>query len=54
MARRRGERAYLPLAFGALIRYSERERELLRLKPEHVVWGVILLIIVELLLRMMF
>lgn len=52
MARR--ERAYLPMGFGGLIRYSEKERELIKLKPQHVFIGIILLIIIELILKAFF
>ena len=51
MAKR--ERIYLPMGTGGLIRYSEREKEALKLKPQHVVWIVILLIIIEVILKVM-
>jgi preprotein translocase subunit Sec61beta len=52
MAKR--ERTYLPMGFGGLVRYSEKERELIKLKPQHVLIGVILLVIIELILKAFF
>jgi preprotein translocase subunit Sec61beta len=52
MAKR--ERVYLPMGFGGLVRYSEKERELIKLKPQHVLIGVVLLVIVELILKVLF
>jgi preprotein translocase subunit Sec61beta len=52
MAKR--ERIYLPMGFGGLIRYSEKEREFIKLKPQHVIIGIILLVVVEIILRVFF
>jgi preprotein translocase subunit Sec61beta len=52
MARR--ERIYLPMGFGGLIRYSEKERGFIKLKPQHVIIGIILLVVVEIILRVFF
>ncbi|MDI6806205.1 MAG: preprotein translocase subunit Sec61beta [Candidatus Aenigmarchaeota archaeon] len=48
------ERTYLPMGFGGLVRYSERERELVKLKPQHVIWGIIILVIIEVFLKLFF
>ena len=48
---KRRERIYLPAGVGGLIRYPEEEEKFFKLKPEHVVFIAILLIIIELLAR---
>jgi preprotein translocase subunit Sec61beta len=50
MAKR--ERIYMPAGFGGLVRYPEEGKEVLRLKPRHVVGIVIAIVIFELLLRL--
>jgi preprotein translocase subunit Sec61beta len=48
----REKRVYMPSGFGGLVRYAEEEEELLKLKPEWVVYAIVGLILLELLLRL--
>ena len=41
----------MPMGTGGLIRYAEEEKEVLKLKPKHVIWFIILVIIFELVLK---
>ena len=43
---------YIPTGIAGLPRFLEEERELIRLKPEHVVYVVIGVIIFELMLKL--
>ncbi|MCS7105789.1 MAG: preprotein translocase subunit Sec61beta [Candidatus Aenigmarchaeota archaeon] len=52
MARR--ERLYLPMGAGGLLRYPEEEKEVIKIKPEHVVYLVIAIIILEMILKVFF
>jgi len=36
---------------GGLIRYSEEEKQLLKIKPKHVVWIVIGIVVLEIALK---
>ncbi len=35
------DKVYVPSGVGGLIRYSEEEKEVVKLKPMHVVWIVV-------------
>jgi preprotein translocase subunit Sec61beta len=48
------DKMYMPMGSGGLIRYSEEEKELIKVKPKQVVVVVVGIIIVELLLKFMF
>jgi len=45
------DKIYLPRGIGGLIRYSEEEEQIIKLKPEHVIWIVIAIIIFEIIMR---
>ena len=45
------DRIYMPMGIGGLMRYPEEEKEVLKLKPKHVVWIVSFIVFAELLLR---
>jgi len=49
MARR--DKVYIPSGVGGLIRYPEEERTKIKLKPEHVLYLILIVIILEFLLR---
>jgi len=51
MAKR--DKIYMPSGIGGLIRYPEEERVKIKLKPIHVVWAVIAIIIFELILHLL-
>lgn len=46
------DKLYMPMGTGGLIRYSEEGKELIKLKPKHVIWVVTGVIIFELILRL--
>lgn len=50
MARR--DKVYMPSGVGGLIRYSEGEKELIKLKPKHVVEIVVGIVIFEIILKL--
>ncbi|MFH8086576.1 MAG: preprotein translocase subunit Sec61beta [Candidatus Aenigmatarchaeota archaeon] len=52
MARR--EKLYMPMGAGGLLRYAEEEKEVIKIKPEYVVYIVIAIILLEILLRIIF
>jgi len=37
----------MPMGTGGLIRYSEEEKELIKVKPKHIIWMVIGIVIFE-------
>jgi preprotein translocase subunit Sec61beta len=53
MARQR-DRIYMPAGAGGLIRYPEEEKEVVKLKPKHVVIIVTVIVVLELLLKVLF
>lgn len=46
------DRLYMPMGTGGLIKYSEEEKSAIKLKPKHVIWIVVGVIIFELILRL--
>ncbi|MEM7825884.1 MAG: preprotein translocase subunit Sec61beta [Candidatus Aenigmatarchaeota archaeon] len=52
MARR--EKLYMPMGAGGLLREHEEEKEVIKIKPEHVVYIVIAIILMEIILRIVF
>jgi len=46
------KRVILPSGYGGLIRYPEEEKTKIKLKPEHLVWIVVGIIIIEIVLRL--
>ena len=47
----RKDKFYMPMGAGGLMRYSEEEKELVRVKPMHIVYIVTAIIILEIILR---
>lgn len=48
------DKIYMPSGVGGLIRYPEEEKEVIKLKPKHVVIGVIAIAVFEILLKFIF
>ena len=48
------DKIYMPMGAGGLMRYSEQEKELIKVKPKHVVWIVAGIVILELFLKVFF
>lgn len=48
------DKIYMPSGAGGLIRYPEEEKEVVKLKPRHVVMIVISIAIFEILLKFLF
>jgi len=51
---RKKDKVYMPMGMGGLLRYGEEEKELLKVKPKHVVIIVTGLVIFEILLKLIF
>ena len=49
-----GERIYMPMGTGGLMRYPEEEKEVIKLKPKHLIWIVIGIAVFELMLKIIF
>lgn len=45
------DKFYMPMGTGGLLRYSEEEKELLKIKPMHVVYIVIAIVMFEIALK---
>jgi preprotein translocase subunit Sec61beta len=52
MAKR--DKVYMPMGTGGLMRYSEEEKELIKVKPKQVVAIVAAIVVFEILLNMFF
>jgi preprotein translocase subunit Sec61beta len=50
----RKDKIYIPSGVGGLVRYPEEEKEVLKIKPQHLVLLVFLIVIFELLLKFLF
>lgn len=48
------DKVYMPSGIGGLIRYPEEEKEVIKLKPKHVVIGVIAIAVFEIVLKILF
>jgi len=48
------DRIYMPMGTGGLLRYSEEEKELIKIKPKHVVIIVTAIVVFEILLKFLF
>jgi preprotein translocase subunit Sec61beta len=48
------EKFYMPMGAGGLLRYPEEEKEVIKIKPEHVIYVVIGIIVLEIILRILF
>ncbi len=42
---------YMPMGIGGLVRYTEEEKVLIKLKPKHIIGGVIALVVIEMLVK---
>lgn len=48
------DRIYMPSGVGGLIRYPEEEKEVVKLKPKHVIWIVLGIAAFEIALKFLF
>ena len=48
------DKVYVPSGMGGLIRYPEEEKEVIKLKPKHVVWIVVGIAVIEIALKFLF
>lgn len=48
------DRVYMPSGIGGLIRYPEEEKEVIKLKPNHVIYIVVAIVVLELILKVLF
>ncbi len=48
------DKIYIPSGMGGLIRYPEEEKEVIKLKPKHVIWIVVGIAAFEILLKFVF
>ena len=48
------DKIYMPSGVGGLIRYPEEEKNVIKLKPKHVIWIVVGIAIFEILLKIIF
>jgi len=46
------DKIYMPMGMGGLFRFEEEEKHLIKLKPVHLIYITIGVIVVEVLLRM--
>lgn len=46
------DKIYMPMGTGGLLRYSEEEKELLKIKPMHVIYIVVGIVVLEILLKL--
>ncbi len=50
----RKDKMYMPMGTGGIMRYSEEEKELIKVKPKQVIYIVLGIIIMEIILRLVF
>jgi len=48
------DKIYMPSGVGGLIRYPEEEKNVIKLKPKHVIWIVVGIAVFEILLKIIF
>jgi len=48
------DKIYMPAGTGGLIRYGEEQKELIKIKPRHVVYITIGIIVLEVILKIFF
>ena len=50
----KSDKVYMPSGIGGLIRYPDEEKEVIKLKPKHVVFIVLGIAVFEILLKFLF
>ncbi|MCW3980649.1 MAG: preprotein translocase subunit Sec61beta [Candidatus Bathyarchaeota archaeon] len=45
------DKVYMPMGTGGLLRYSEEEKHLFQIKPKHVIFVVMAIVVFELILK---
>lgn len=48
------DKIYMPMGTGGLLRYPEEEKEVIKLKPKHVIGIVIGIAVFEIILKLLF
>jgi len=48
------DKMYMPMGTGGLMRYSEEEKEVIKIRPKHVVVMVAVIVVFELFLKIAF
>jgi len=48
------DKIYMPMGAGGLVRYSEEEKQVIKIKPKQVIYIVIGIVAVEILLKIFF
>jgi preprotein translocase subunit Sec61beta len=46
------DKFYMPSGVGGLVRYGEEGKELFKVKPKHVVWIVVGIVVLEIILKL--
>lgn len=44
----------MPMGTGGLMRYPEEEKEVIKLKPKHIMWMVAGIVVLEIILKIFF
>ena len=45
------KKLYMPMGAGGLMRFPEEEKEVIKLKPKHMIWIVVGVVIFEIILK---
>ena len=48
------DKVYMPSGIGGLMRYSEEEQPVIKIKPKQIIWVVVGIVGIELLLKFLF
>ena len=48
------KKLYMPMGAGGLMRFPEEEKEVIKLKPKHMIWIVAGIVIFEIILKFLF
>jgi len=48
------DKVYMPAGIGGLMRYSEEEQPVIKIKPKQIIWVVVGIVGIELLLKFLF
>jgi len=48
------EKIYMPMGIGGLIKYGEEEESKIKLKPEHLIYVVVSIAVLEIILKLLF
>lgn len=48
------KKLYMPMGTGGLLRFPEEEKEVIKIKPKHLIWTVVGVVIFEIALKFLF